>query len=145
MINLLGMYQHFAAVRIRYLIVINLLNGRSAYQTAEVLRVHNTTVYRVARRFRDHDVSDAGQAVRHAHPARHPARWVVAYTPCRSSWEARPAPSGHCTGVELASAEGWMSQAVGGRIQPYTQQPQGQRQQEQDGPQVAGWVQQQEH
>jgi transposase len=30
----------------------NLLNDRSAYQTAEVLGVHNTTVYRVARRFR---------------------------------------------------------------------------------------------
>ena len=43
-----------AGVRIRYLIVINLLNGRSAYQTAEVLGVHNTTVYRVARRFRAH-------------------------------------------------------------------------------------------
>jgi transposase len=43
-----------AAVRIRYLIIINLLNGRSAYQTAEVLGVHNTMVYRVARRFRDH-------------------------------------------------------------------------------------------
>jgi len=43
-----------AAVRIRYLIVLNLLNGRSAYQTAEVLGVHNTTVYRVARRFHDH-------------------------------------------------------------------------------------------
>ena len=43
-----------ALVRIRYLIVLNLLNGRSAYQTAEVLGVHNTTVYRVARRFRDH-------------------------------------------------------------------------------------------
>ncbi len=43
-----------AAVRIRYLIVINLLNGRSAYQAAEVLGVHNTTVYRVARRFREH-------------------------------------------------------------------------------------------
>jgi transposase len=42
-----------AAVRIRYLIVLNLLSGRSAYQTAEVLDVHNTTVYRVARRFRD--------------------------------------------------------------------------------------------
>jgi transposase len=41
-----------AGVRIRYLIVINLLNGRSAYQTAEVLGVHNTTVYRVAGRFR---------------------------------------------------------------------------------------------
>lgn len=43
-----------AGVRIRYLIVINLLNGRSAYRTAEVLGVHNTTVYRVAGRFRTH-------------------------------------------------------------------------------------------
>jgi transposase len=43
-----------AAVRIRYLIVLNLLNGRSAYHTAAVLGVHNTTVYRVAGRFRDH-------------------------------------------------------------------------------------------
>lgn len=43
-----------AGVRIRYLIVINLLNGRSAYQAAEVLGVHNTTVYRVVRRFRSH-------------------------------------------------------------------------------------------
>jgi transposase len=42
-----------ALVRVRYLIIINLLNGRSARQTAEVLGVHNTTVYRVARRFRD--------------------------------------------------------------------------------------------
>jgi transposase len=45
---------HTAGVRLRYLMVINLLNGRSAYQTAEVLGVHNTTVYRVARRFRAH-------------------------------------------------------------------------------------------
>jgi transposase len=43
-----------AGVRVRYLIVINLLNGRSAYRTAEVLHVPNTTVYRVARRFREH-------------------------------------------------------------------------------------------
>jgi len=43
-----------AGVRLRYLMVINLLNRRSARQTAEVLGVHNTTVYRVARRFRDH-------------------------------------------------------------------------------------------
>jgi len=43
-----------AGVRVRYLIVINLLNGRSPYRTAEVLRVHNTTVYRVAKRFRAH-------------------------------------------------------------------------------------------
>ena len=43
---------HNASVRLRFLMVINLLNGRSAYETAEALRVHNTTVYRVARRFR---------------------------------------------------------------------------------------------
>jgi transposase len=43
-----------AGVRIRYLIVINLLSGRPAYQTAEALGVHNTTVYRVARRYREH-------------------------------------------------------------------------------------------
>jgi transposase len=43
-----------AGVRIRYLIIINLLNDRSARQTEEVLGVHNTTVYRVARRFRAH-------------------------------------------------------------------------------------------
>jgi transposase len=42
-----------AGLRLRYLIVLNLLNGRAAYQTAEVLGVHNTTVYRVARRFRE--------------------------------------------------------------------------------------------
>jgi len=42
-----------AGVRIRYLIVINLLNGRPAYRTAEALGVHNTTVYRVAKRFRE--------------------------------------------------------------------------------------------
>jgi transposase len=43
---------HNAGVRVRYLILINLLNRRTARQTAEVLGVHNTTVYRVARRFR---------------------------------------------------------------------------------------------
>ena len=43
-----------AVVRVRYLIIINLLNGRSARQTAEVLGVHNTTVYRVAQRFGDY-------------------------------------------------------------------------------------------
>jgi transposase len=35
------------------LIVINLLNGRTARQTAAVLSVHNNTVYRVAQRFRE--------------------------------------------------------------------------------------------
>jgi len=40
-----------AGLRTRYLIIINLLNGRSAYDTADVLGVHNTTVYRVVKRF----------------------------------------------------------------------------------------------
>jgi transposase len=42
-----------AGLRLRYLIIINLLGGRGAYPTAEALGVHNTTVYRVARRFRE--------------------------------------------------------------------------------------------
>jgi transposase len=42
-----------AGVRIRYLIIFNLLQGRGAYETADLLQVHNTTVYRVARRFRE--------------------------------------------------------------------------------------------
>jgi transposase len=41
-----------AGVRLRYLIVLNTLNGRSARHTAAVLQVHNTTVYRVLARFR---------------------------------------------------------------------------------------------
>ncbi len=41
-----------AGLRTRYLIIINLLNQRDAYETAAVLGVHNTTVYRVAKRFR---------------------------------------------------------------------------------------------
>ncbi len=41
-----------AGVRLRYLIVLNTLNGRSARQTAAVLQVHPTTVYRVLGRFR---------------------------------------------------------------------------------------------
>lgn len=41
-----------AGLRTRYLIVLNLLRGRGAYPTAEALGVHNTTVYRVAKRFR---------------------------------------------------------------------------------------------
>lgn len=42
-----------AGLRLRYLIVINLANGRGAYEAAAVLGVHNSTVYRVARRFRE--------------------------------------------------------------------------------------------
>jgi transposase len=41
-----------ARTRVRYLIIINLANGRGAYETANVLRIHNTTVYQVAKRFR---------------------------------------------------------------------------------------------
>jgi transposase len=41
-----------AGLKTRYLIIINLSNGRSPRQTAAVLGVHRDTVYRVARRFR---------------------------------------------------------------------------------------------
>src|ERR1043165_9636146 len=37
----------------RYLIIINLLNGFSAYDTASRLGAHNTTVYRIAKRFKE--------------------------------------------------------------------------------------------
>jgi transposase len=43
-----------AGVRVRYLIILNLCHDRSPRQTAAVLGVHNTTVYRVAGRFRQH-------------------------------------------------------------------------------------------
>jgi transposase len=42
-----------AGLRLRYLIVVNLLSGRGAYPTAAALGIHNTTVYRVAQRFHD--------------------------------------------------------------------------------------------
>jgi transposase len=42
-----------AAVRIRYLIIFNLWNGRGARAIETILGVHNTTVYRVAERFRE--------------------------------------------------------------------------------------------
>ena len=42
-----------ALVRIRYLIVFNLWNGRGAREIEPILAVHNTTVYRVAKRFRE--------------------------------------------------------------------------------------------
>jgi transposase len=40
-----------ADTRLRYLIVVNAFSGRSPRRTAEVLKVHNTTVYRVLQRF----------------------------------------------------------------------------------------------
>jgi transposase len=42
-----------ADLRVRYLLVLNLNSGRSARQTAEALRIHSTTVYRVGKRFRE--------------------------------------------------------------------------------------------
>jgi transposase len=42
-----------AALKTRFLIIINLVNGRTPPQTAAVLQVHRDTVYRVAKRFRD--------------------------------------------------------------------------------------------
>lgn len=40
-----------ALVRFRYLMVFNLWNGRSPREIEPILHVHNTTVYRVAKRF----------------------------------------------------------------------------------------------
>jgi transposase len=42
-----------ALVRVRYLIVFNLWHGRSVPVIESVLGVHNTTIYRVAKRFRE--------------------------------------------------------------------------------------------
>lgn len=38
----------------RYLVMVNLLNGRSVAEVERVLNVHNTTVYRIVRRFQAH-------------------------------------------------------------------------------------------
>src|ERR1700682_1989006 len=43
-----------ADVRLRYLIILNGISGRSGRQIAAVLKVHNTTVYRVLQRFRQY-------------------------------------------------------------------------------------------
>jgi transposase len=40
-------------VRVRYLIIVNVWSGRSAREIEQVLKVHNTTVYRVVKRFRE--------------------------------------------------------------------------------------------
>jgi transposase len=37
---------------VRYLVIINVWNGRSAREIEQVLKIHNTTVYRIVRRFR---------------------------------------------------------------------------------------------
>src|SRR5437868_3750461 len=41
-----------AGTRLRYLVVVNLVNGRPASQTGQVLHIHRTPVYQIARRFR---------------------------------------------------------------------------------------------
>ena len=43
-----------AGVRVRYLIILNVWNGRGARGIEKVLGVHNTTVYRVVKRFQEH-------------------------------------------------------------------------------------------
>ena len=40
-----------ATVRLRYLMIFNLWNGRGAREIEPILNVHNTTIYRVAKRF----------------------------------------------------------------------------------------------
>jgi transposase len=42
-----------AALKTRYLIIVNLAGGRHPDQTAQALNVHRSTVYRVAQRFRE--------------------------------------------------------------------------------------------
>ncbi len=44
---------HNASVRLRYLIVFNLWHGRKVRVVESILDVHNTTIYRVAKRFRE--------------------------------------------------------------------------------------------
>jgi transposase len=41
-----------ARVRLHYLVIVNVLNGRSVAETEAVLKLHNTTVYRILKRFR---------------------------------------------------------------------------------------------
>lgn len=43
-----------AGTRLRYLMILNVLRGKSCRQTAEVLKVHHTTVGRVVKRFEDY-------------------------------------------------------------------------------------------
>jgi transposase len=47
-----------ASTRLRFLMIFNVLHGRSARQTAEVLKVHHTTVGRVVEKFRHYGERD---------------------------------------------------------------------------------------
>ena len=40
-----------AGTKLRYLMIFNVLHGRSCHETATVLKVHHTTVGRVVKRF----------------------------------------------------------------------------------------------
>ena len=40
-----------AKVKLRFLVIVNLLNGRSVAEIERVLKIHNTTVYRIVKRF----------------------------------------------------------------------------------------------
>lgn len=40
-----------AREKMRYLVIVNLLNGRSVAEVERILKVHNTTVYRIVKRF----------------------------------------------------------------------------------------------
>jgi transposase len=40
-----------ARVRLRYLVIVNVLNERTVAETEAVLKIHNTTVYRILQRF----------------------------------------------------------------------------------------------
>jgi transposase len=51
-----------AGLRTRYLIILNLLGGRGAYETAAALGVHNTTVYRVVKRFNQYQEAGLSDA-----------------------------------------------------------------------------------
>jgi transposase len=54
-----------AGVRIRYLMIFNLWNGRSAREAARVLNMCNTTVYRVAKRYREYGEASLWDAREH--------------------------------------------------------------------------------
>ena len=43
-----------AALKTRYLIIVNLMDGQTVAQTASALQVGRSTVYKVAKRFREH-------------------------------------------------------------------------------------------
>ena len=49
-----------ALVRTRYLVILNVWNGRSARDIQERLHIHNTTVYRIVERFRKHGEAALG-------------------------------------------------------------------------------------